>query len=201
MMYPIPQFNKQLNYFCHVTDVFSKEEVKKILDLEDLTRFLKGNVGDGNRGELNIVARDSDVMWIQPTDGQNGEALWLFEKFAHLTAQINQDHFLFDIDHLQAFQYTVYRENQHYTWHVDIANTWLKYERKISATIILTDPDEYEGGEFETILGGNAAEPVVLKPNKGDVVFFASWMPHRVRPITNGVRKSLVAWVMGQRNW
>lgn len=200
MFYHIPKFRKQLNYFCHVTDVFSKEEVEKILDLEDLNKFVKGSVGDGKVGVLNVESRDSEIMWIHPNDFQNGEALWVFDKFADLAAHVNQDHFLFDIDHIQAFQYTVYRENQHYTWHADIANSWQKFERKISATIILSDPNEYEGGEFE-LINGDPEKSIVVKGNKGDVIFFASWMPHRVRPVTSGVRKSLVAWIMGERSW
>ena len=65
--------------------------------------------------------------------------------------------------------------------------------------MLLTGPDEYEGGELEIINNGNLEEKISFKPNKGDVVFFASWMPHRVVPVTSGLRKSLVAWVMGER--
>lgn len=84
---------------------------------------------------------------------------------------------------------------------MDMGNMSNNYERKISASIMLTDPKKYEGGEFELITNGNIEEPFVVKPNKGDVIFFASWMPHRVRPVTSGVRKSLVCWVMGERTW
>ena len=200
-MFPIPSFNKELSYFCHVTEVFSKEEVEKIIDLEDLTRFNKATVGSmTTQPNLNLQARNSEVMWITPNDGQNNDALWLFYKFADLTAKVNQDHFLYDIDHIGDFQYTVYREEQHYNWHLDVFNSWTKYERKISATILLSSPDEYEGGEFELLYQGNVSNPIVIKPNVGDVVFFASWMPHRVRPVTKGVRKSLVSWVLGERH-
>lgn len=209
-MFQIPSFSRQLNYFCHVSDVFSKQEVEKIIDLEDLNRFHQGAVGGPDQlvanvspqGEINISTRDSDVMWISPHDGSHNrpDSLWLFFKFSDLTSKVNQDHFLYDIDHVGDFQYTVYRENQHYDWHLDVFNVWSKFERKISATILLSDPHEYEGGEFEIVLNGNASQPLLMKPNAGDVIFFASWMPHRVRPVTKGIRKSLVAWVLGKRN-
>ena len=200
MTFPIPAFNKELNYFCHVSDVFPKEEVDKIIDLEDLTRFAKGVVGGGPGGQLNLQARDSEVMWVTPNDGQNGEALWLFHKFADLASKVNQDHFMYDIEFMEDFQYTVYKENHHYNWHIDTFNNWNRFERKISASIILSDPNDYEGGEFELIFNGNGDSPIVMKPNIGDVLFFASWMPHRVRPVTKGVRKSLVSWILGRRH-
>lgn len=203
MSFPIPIFNKELSYFCHISGVFSKEEVERIIDLEDLSRFAKGAVGGAltnPNGQVNLQNRDSDVMWIGPNTGDNGEALWLFNKFADLTSKVNQDHFLYDIDHMLDFQYTVYREDQHYNWHLDSFNQWSYFERKISSSILLSDPEEYEGGEFEIIYNGNGDSPVSIKPALGDVLFFASWMPHRVRPVTKGVRKSLVSWVLGKRH-
>ena len=64
---------------------------------------------------------------------------------------------------------------------------------------MMSDPSEYEGGELEICINGNIDKPIKLKPEKGDIVFFASWMPHRVAPIISGTRKTLVTWVMGKR--
>lgn len=66
-------------------------------------------------------------------------------------------------------------------------------------SLMLSDPDEYKGGELEIVHTGNLDDKVSFKPNKGDMVFFASWMPHRVAPVQSGTRKSLVAWIMGER--
>lgn len=198
MPFYIPKFYRRLPQFCHVSDVFSPQEVDKIIDLEDLQNFKKGSVGIGTSGAVSPETRNSDVCWIEPD--QN--SVWLFEKFAQLAAQVNQDHFLYDIEFLESFQYTVYRgeQNQHYTWHMDSFDGYSPTERKMSASIILSDPETYEGGEFEIVINGVITEPVSLKPKKGDVIFFASWMPHRVKPVTEGVRKSLVAWIMGKRS-
>jgi len=203
MAYFIPKFHKPLPKFCHVNQVFTPEEVDKIIDLEDLQRFQKGSIGLGDPnpnsdgGAVNTNVRNSDVCWI--SHEQNSD--WLFGKFAHLTSQVNQDHFLYNIEYIESFQYTVYRgeENQHYDWHIDAYQMYSPTERKMSASILLSDPEEYEGGEFEIVLDGRVNEPIAVKPKKGDVLFFASWMPHRVRPVTSGVRKSLVAWIMGKR--
>ena len=58
-------------------------------------------------------------------------------------------------------------------------------------SLILSDPDEYEGGQLE-IWG----KPIDVY-KKGSIIFFPSWMPHRVTPVTKGTRYSLVMWFMG----
>ncbi len=196
-MYHVQTFYQPLNYFCHVTEVFPPEEVEKILDLEDLTQFMEGQVGSGS-GLSNTVkeTRDCLVSFIQPS--QHSE--WLFSKFSQLVSQVNSDHFLEKIDMIETFQYTVYKENHLYSWHIDKMAFYRKKERKISATILLSDPSEYEGGEFQLIPQGDITKPITFKPNKGDVIFFASWMPHQVAPVTKGIRKSLVSWVLGDRD-
>jgi PKHD-type hydroxylase len=200
MPYPVQRYIRQLNRFCVATQAFSPDEVQKIIALEDLQKFQKGAVGGGGAGgKVAKKTRDSDVMWIMHE--QNSD--WLFAKFAQLTSMVNYDHFMYDIDGFENFQYTVYKskDKQHYDWHVDAGNTSSPYERKISATIVLTPPNKHEGGEFEIILDGQVQTPQVLKPEAGDVIFFDSRMPHRVLPVTSGIRKSLVCWVMGKNIW
>lgn len=198
MPYPVRQYAKQLNQFCVANEAFTADEVEQIIDLEDLQQFQQGGVGNGNgKGKVNKKARTSDVMWIN--HDQNSD--WLFQKFSHLVSLVNIDHFMYDIDGFDNFQYTRYRKNEFYDWHIDSGDMWAPFERKISATIILSDPKDYEGGEFQCVIGGRVDEPMTVKPNKGDAIFFASWMPHRVTPVTKGIRKSLVCWVMGKRTW
>lgn len=191
-MFKIDKFKRQFPRFCHVNEVFNKEEIKKIYDLEDLEQFRRGMVGV-NDGEVNLKSRDSAIMWLHP----NQESAWVFDRFAQVLANVNYDFFNTDIDEMGAFQYTVYREGQYYNWHVDSDIMYANRVRKISASIILSDPSDYVGGEFDLVPNGNVEEPMTIKPNAGDIIFFASYMPHRVRPVTEGVRKSLVNWIHG----
>ena len=66
-------------------------------------------------------------------------------------------------------------------------------------SLFLNDPDEYEGGELDIDYKNPSNNPRYesLKLDTGYAVFFESHMWHRVRPITSGVRKSLVAWFCG----
>ena len=58
------------------------------------------------------------------------------------------------------------------------------------------DPSEYEGGDFE--LDRQYPQPEGFR-TKGSVFLFPSFLPHRVTPVTKGVRRSLVSWIEGPK--
>ena len=65
----------------------------------------------------------------------------------------------------------------------------------------MSDPSDYEGGELEFDLK-QEPEPTKrickeIKP-KGSIVVIHSFMWHRVKPVTKGIRHSLVAWNLGK---
>ena len=136
--------------------------------------------------------RDSRVGWIRDDDDLN-----LFFDMAEEANKVCG--WNLGIDYLEPMQYTIYNEDGHYDWHVD------QFEqpnaenqvRKISCTCWVND--EYKGGEFDLEIYNPNTNPryksFVAKPGK--VIFFLSDQFHRVRPITSGVRKSLVGWFSG----
>lgn len=191
------KYNVALSYFAICESWFNADEVDRIIDLEDLEKFSTGTLASSkeNKFEVNKKYRDSDIYFLYPSDASN----WVFDKFGAILGDVNHKCFMYDIDGIENFQYTRYKKNQHYDWHFDILCGYSNWERKISASIVLSDPDEYEGGEFEIMDKGNPDLTTIVKPTKGSIIFFASWMPHRIKPITKGVRKSLVTWVMGKR--
>jgi len=69
--------------------------------------------------------------------------------------------------------------------------------RKLSFSLQLSDPEDYEGGELEFL--DNQDEPFFAPKQKGTIVVFDSRVKHRVRKVTNGLRKSIVGWVVGPR--
>jgi PKHD-type hydroxylase len=75
--------------------------------------------------------------------------------------------------------------------------------RKLSVTVSLTDPKEYKGGELEFDFRNEDPDKkramrtcTEILP-KGSVVVFPSFVWHRVKPVTKGVRHSLVIWNLG----
>ena len=75
--------------------------------------------------------------------------------------------------------------------------------RKISMTMNLTDPKEYDGGKLKFDLSKTHDSGIDIMEieeinRKGSIVFFPSFMSHTITPITRGTRYSLVLWALGQ---
>jgi PKHD-type hydroxylase len=114
---------------------------------------------------------------------------------------VNFDKFQLSLDAFDGLQYTKYGVEQHYDWHIDAIERpqHPALHRKLSVAIMLSDPSEYESGELVLNVGGNPANAVTLKQSKGDVIFFYSFVPHKVEPVTSGERVSLVTWMLGAK--
>lgn len=136
-------------------------------------------------------SRRSRLVWL-PNNGRFREFLW------NHVEEMNRKFYNFDVTRCCDIQYTEYHgsEEGHYNWHNDVHfMNDVVYDRKISVTVQLSDPSEYEGGDFEI---AHVPLPDGIK-NFGSVLTFPSYMQHRVAPVTKGVRKSLVAWFEGPR--
>lgn len=80
------------------------------------------------------------------------------------------------------------------------ADSWVGKIRKISMTINLNSPGEYEGGNLKFDFGPHAPnryhEVVEIRP-QGSMIVFPSYTHHQVTPVTKGTRYSLVLWCLG----
>lgn len=93
--------------------------------------------------------------------------------------------------------FNLYRDGGHYGTHVDSAlmrlpEAGLTLRSDLSATVFLTDPAEYDGGELvvETEYGGQA-----VKLAAGDMVLYPSSSLHQVTPVTRGERLCAITWM------
>ncbi len=90
-----------------------------------------------------------------------------------------------------------YAEGMQFGTHVDgavrvIPGTGQHLRTDLSATLFLTPPESYEGGELviDSDFGREAA-----KLAAGDLIVYTSTARHRVTPVTRGVRVSCVFWI------
>jgi PKHD-type hydroxylase len=136
--------------------------------------------------------RKSTITWLDQTDPDND---WLFEKLMYMAVEANKNVWNFDLSYLnESIQYTEYfGGGGHYDYHLDVGKEALS-RRKVSIIVQLSNPEEYEGGQFELLRGKN---PDVLPNNKGAVILFPCYLLHRVTPVISGTRRSLVLWVGG----
>jgi PKHD-type hydroxylase len=100
----------------------------------------------------------------------------------------------FTLTDIQNIQIGKYVKDGHYEYHEDghvLSSN--KIDRKISAVLFLSDPNSYEGGQFEF---KNAKLPYEKFP-QGSIIVFPSFLEHRVLPVTEGLRYTAVAWAVG----
>ena len=157
------------------------------------SQLVKAEVRTGTDIPYDDDYRRSDVFFF--TDFQSTSPL--YKKIYDIVTEINTHHFKYSICYVEPFQYSVYKEEVagFYDVHCDshLRNT-SGFIRKISFSILLNDPSEFEGGK---LLLNTARVPIELQMNKGDMVLFPSFTPHSVTPVTKGVRKALVGWICG----
>ena len=141
-------------------------------------------------GVLDTEIRTSHISWIPFKKMPE-----MYKDIERTMLKTNNNHFGFEgMQITEMAQYTEYPEGGFYDWHVDNYDN-CQHEppvRKISMTCLLSPENEFEGGDLELIKEGQA-----IKLKQGQAAFFASFIRHRVAPVTKGVRRSLVMWFGG----
>jgi len=148
--------------------------------------------------------RSSDIVWL--------DERWIYNELHSYIIEANfRANWNFECSSSESVQFTKYALNQHYNWHQDSwngsynnpqsPNTHGKI-RKLSLTASLSDDNEYQGGNLEFFLKNQEhGEDKIICPDirsKGSVIIFPSFNWHRVQPVTNGTRYSLVMWTLGK---
>ena len=170
-----------------------KKEIKKV-PFAEKARIL-GKTETGIEGTYDPTIRSSKVKWLP----KSAEFQGLYERIAQEIMIHNNQHFKFDLDCIrEQIQYTEYHaeDKGQYDWHMDLGSGWASL-RKLSVTINLSDPKDYDGGVLEFNLGGKTITQG--SKAKGAITVFPSYLLHRVSPVTRGTRKSLVLWVGGNQ--
>lgn len=176
---------------------FTDEELERVVKLGELCEFQKGRVGGSpveHAGVVNEETRVTDVAFIEPAE----RSQWLYKKIGALVAHVNHEKYGFDLEQMQPLQYSKYNVGGHYHWHTDSGPN-MPSHRKLSIIVALNAPSEYEGGDLELNGGGDHEKAVRIRLEKGHMIAFPSYVPHRVTPVTFGVRLTLVGWMVGPR--
>jgi PKHD-type hydroxylase len=183
-----PLEDNHIGAWSVLNNMFSDEELTAItgacLQL-DLNHATVGTVASRSQ------YRRSAIRFFYPSE----HSYFVFERVAAGIKQVNDKDFKFDITGLnEGLQFTRYSEDDqgHYTWHVDTGPRIPV--RKLSISIQLSDPTDYDGGDLQFRYG---AEVATAPKTRGAAIIFPSYVLHRVTPVTRGTRYSLVGWVTG----
>lgn len=176
-------------------NIFPREAIRHLNALADARAHAAkpgGVVHEDAKDQLALEVRRSKVLRLPAT----AEHLPLYQLVSQIIDHANQTVFRYELaglwEQLQLATYTA-EDSGFYDWHVDIGAGPLS-QRKLSLIVPLTDPAEYEGGDFEVFYERG---PQRVELPLGRVIAFPSYLLHRVTPLTRGVRRSLAVWVTG----
>jgi len=168
-------------------DALTPESCKKIIEsCESQAQCEDALIGSNGPGVLNKNIRDVKKVPLPIYRGigatMSGAAL-----------SANQQAWKFDVTHANQCDYLKYDTDGHYKAHVD---TFVSPEvaecRKLTVLAFLND--DFEGGRLFLQNGHDKIYP----PQKpGTILVFPSFMLHGVEPVTKGIRRSIVTWMVG----
>jgi PKHD-type hydroxylase len=181
---PAPAANDDVIAVLSVQRVFTPEEC------EGLVQFvgaLPGQPGLVPRAEYQAVRQST--VWPLKMDSTTQ---WVPGRLGKLFAQANQ-RYKFELRGLlDAIQIAQYGVSDRFDWHIDLGRGQSSL-RKLSVSVQLSDPGEYDGGDLEF----QGLSSIQNLRGRGTAIMFPSFLSHRVTPVTRGTRYSLVAWASG----
>lgn len=173
----------------HIPDILSPEQVRKCRALLDAAEWVDGRVTAGYQG-----ARVKDNVQLAEGSPQA-------QQVGDLILSMLERHSQFISATLPARVYPPlfnrYQNGQQFGDHIDNAvrllpNSAIKLRTDVSATLFLSAPEEYEGGELliEDTYGVHSA-----KLPAGHLIVYPSTSLHRVQPVLRGVRLAAFFWI------
>jgi predicted 2-oxoglutarate/Fe(II)-dependent dioxygenase YbiX len=126
--------------------------------------------------------RKSSVAWISDLGFLNERVISKLRQTFNINGM--------EVTGLGSFQFTEYKENQYFDWHMDNNSTIYKHR---FASVVIQLNDTYTGGILE--IKNFKGKSVPIENKIGTLYVFNSGLLHRVTPIVKGTRYSLVNWV------
>jgi len=173
--------------------IFTPAQCQDIINMGHQQKAEEAKVGhkDAKGGKHDTKMRITTISWIPFKVMPE-----MYRAIERTMKQVNNNHFGYEgMQITEPAQFTEYPKGGFYDWHMD-ADVNCQYEppvRKISMTILLSDPSTFSGGDLEFMAEGNKL-PTLMQ---GQAIFFCSFLRHRVAKVKKGIRHSLVMWFGG----
>ena len=192
--------NNKFNFVLHRENFLTSEQCDELIQKFDKSKPQKSGVAGTYEGsELNENVRKVQEVRLK-NDVVLSDGFKLTKHIIMACEMPNLINFKFQLEkpyQLEDIVLLRYENTDKYDWHLDIGKNETSV-RKISAIIQLSDEQDYEGGDFEfSIANDEGDENYFGTRKKGSLILFPAFLGHRVRPITKGVRYSIVTWILG----
>jgi PKHD-type hydroxylase len=172
-----------------IPGVLSPEQVRRFRARLDAARWIDGNVTSGHQS--------ARAKYNEQVPEESVEARELGEEILHALA--SSQLFMSAALPKQVFPplFNRYGPGMTFGSHIDAAirshaPSGVRVRTDISATLFLTAPEEYDGGEL-LVEDTYGVKRVKLSP--GSMVLYPSTSLHRVEPVTRGSRVSSFFWI------
>jgi predicted 2-oxoglutarate/Fe(II)-dependent dioxygenase YbiX len=176
------------DYTCwHFPDAMTTDACKKLIDsIESQVQGDNARIGMGTNGIVNREIRDVKRVTLPSYRG-------IGATMAGMGMAANMQVWKFDVTHSNQTDYLKYDVEGHYHAHVDtFMNPNSSECRKLTVLVFLND--DFEGGK---LFLQNGHEKIYPPQNAGTCLVFPSFIVHGVEPVTKGIRRSIVTWMVG----
>ena len=171
-----------------------KDIIEEIIEISNLEhRYTRGEVGPDGFSTMNKNIRSVDLINLDCYEHPD-----IYGMLKHVIEVFNARYLCYNISGINQIDLLRYGVGGHYIYHDDVFAEPTPTDRKISCILQLSDPSDYEGGDF--VLEGEDIDDhhTKMRRAKGSIVLFDSRLSHRISPVTSGERKSLIAWGVGR---
>jgi len=178
-------------------NLFTKEECARIIEIGRSWEVINTQIQTKSSEEESETNDDyrNCKMYGPPIDETVGW-LWIGQKISAAIYNFNaKEGWKFNIIGMAERPMLMeYEEGQgKYDWHMDLGPSRLASTRKLGFSLLLND--DYEGGEFQIKTGQENYIPA--HQEAGTLLFFPSYLVHRVTLVTRGTRSAIVGWITG----
>jgi PKHD-type hydroxylase len=183
-----------------VDSVFTPDECGRIVRLRDTLGWDAAPIPEAEpgRGPKRSHVVDTSVRRTERTHIlATPDTQWIYDRLSGAVNTANDQAWRFRIAYMEPLQLLRYTEGGYFDWHSDLGSRGIASLRKVSSTIILSHPDDFDGGEMQFLTGGKELTPTSAQ---GKAFMFPSYINHRVKPVTRGVRHVLILWTVGKRS-
>jgi len=177
--------------------VLNSQQCDELIRIGESEPKINASIGAGIKNErVNNNYRKSNISWIPFP-----KAIPIYQVIGQWMETTNNNFFGFDnVQIAEQGQFSTYFKGGFYDWHMDsnVTMSSMPNVRKISMSLLLNDPKEFEGGDLDIFCGDSLdSKGNKITLQRGCAVFFASFLLHRVNTVTKGTRKTLVMWFSG----
>jgi hypothetical protein len=185
------------NFIKIYDEVLPWNILSNLIRFANISKFNETMVGGGAQSKIDFNVRRTYSLPLNNADNSLSKVHWFNLLFSFFNKHLNKyqkNLKIIDYNYANILDIEIlkYENTGFYTWHTD---HFAKIPRTMSCILLLNN--DYEGGNlcFRNPDGSGEWE-VEVKPNRM-IIWPSNFLyPHTVKPVTKGMRYSVVAWAL-----